>query len=378
MWRRRGVTGSLRQIGDNKWELRVSLGADPVTGRYRQKSKTVRGTRRAAEKALAALVTDAERQVLHVGPDVTIATLLAMWLDGAHLADSTRNEYQSKIATHILPRWGTTKVGKVKVWEVERWLDGLADTLAPNTIRQVHAIIRRAYNTAVRWGWITTNPFATAQGVSVPKRQTTEPTPEQMRALLVGAERYGKQSGLIVWLAIATGARRGEVCGLRWSDLNTIAGTITVARSIGPNGPKSTKTHAERTLSLDPHTVVLLAEHYGRLAQRAIDNGHELHPDAYMFPSPRCLDGLTYTRPDTVSTMWSRVRTRAGLPKIRLHDLRHFAASHQIAAGIDVVTVAGRLGHRDPAVTLGIYAHAVAARDQAAAAVMGELLSPGS
>jgi integrase len=99
-------------------------------------------------------------------------------------------------------------------------------------------------------------------------------------------------------------------------------------------------------------------------------------PTAFVF-SPH-IEGTTAFRPDNVTSFFIRVRNEVGAPQVRLHDLRHFTATQLISAGVDVRTVAGRLGHSDPSVTLRVYSHALEERDRAAANVMGDLLTKGS
>jgi len=106
----------------------------------------------------------------------------------------------------------------------------------------------------------------------------------------------------------------------------------------------------------------------GRLA------AEELGPDAFIF-SPYVDCSLPF-RPDNVTNFFIRVRDDLKLPNVRLHDLRHFTATQLIGAGVDVRTVAGRLGHTDPSMTLRVYSHALEERDRAAAAVMGRVLTP--
>ena len=99
-------------------------------------------------------------------------------------------------------------------------------------------------------------------------------------------------------------------------------------------------------------------------------------PNAFVF-SPY-VEATTPFRPDNVTSFFIRVRNEVGAPNVRLHDLRHFTATQLIGAGVDVRTVAGRLGHSDPSVTLRVYSHALEERDRAAAAVMGGILDPGA
>ena len=145
-----------------------------------------------------------------------------------------------------------------------------------------------------------------------------------------------------------------------------------------PNGlaEKTTKTNRGRSVALDPVGVALLSQHRSRTSQWIREAGKELASDAFVF-SPD-VEATTPFRPDNVTSFFIRVRDEAGAPGVRLHDLRHFTATQLIGAGVDVRTVAGRLGHSDPSVTLRVYSHALEERDRAAAAVMGGILDPGA
>lgn len=173
-----------------------------------------------------------------------------------------------------------------------------------------------------------------------------------------------------------TGMRRGEVCALRWNDIDLTNGVIEVTRSLvvvpGGLAEKSTKTDRARRVSLDPVAVALLTEHRQMCEDNVKEAGGTLADDAFVF-SP-FVEATTPFRPDNVTGFFTRVRDAVGAPTVRLHDLRHFTATQLIAAGVDVRTVAERLGHADASLTLWVYAHVIQERDQAAAAIMGKVL----
>jgi integrase len=159
-------------------------------------------------------------------------------------------------------------------------------------------------------------------------------------------------------------------------DVKLDVGTIDVTRSVvvAPGGliEKSTKTNRGRAVALDPVGVALLTQHRSKTEHWMSEAGSELPVDAFVF-SP-FVEGTTPFRPDNVTSFFIRIRNEVGAPSVRLHDLRHFTATQLIGAGVDVRTVAGRLGHSDPSVTLRVYSHALEERDRAAAKIMGEIL----
>lgn len=117
----------------------------------------------------------------------------------------------------------------------------------------------------------------------------------------------------------------------------------------------------------------MLRAHRQRVEEWGRQCAVELASDAFVF-SP-CIEGTSPFRPDNVTSFFTRVRETVGASHVRLHDLRHFTATQLIGAGVDVRTVAGRLGHSDPSVTLRVYSHVLEERDRAAAAIMGEVMS---
>ena len=176
----------------------------------------------------------------------------------------------------------------------------------------------------------------------------------------------------MIWLLMTTGSRRGEVCSLRWTRLDLETGLAVFKRSTGQIGAelweKDTKTHQDRRVTLDSEIVQVLAEHRVRCEARAASLGLSLARDAYVFsPAP---DGSEPTKPDSVTQRYGRLAARLGIDT-RLHSLRHYSATELIAAGVDIRTVAGRLGHAGGgATTLRTYTAFVQEADQRAAAAL--------
>lgn len=180
-------------------------------------------------------------------------------------------------------------------------------------------------------------------------------------------------------LAAATGARRSELLALHWSDIDEASARMTISRALvnGPNGlvVKDTKTHGVRRVALDPKTAEVLAEHRRRAEKASNACDVVMARDAYVFSHEP--DSSAPWRPDSTTRAFRLLVKRAGTPGVRLHDLRHYVATRLLAAGVDVRTVAGRLGHRNASTTLNVYAHFVQDADVEAAAVLARLLDDG-
>lgn len=374
------MPGSLRQRGPNVWQIRVSAGRDPATGRYRYVSRTVEGGKRAAQLAAAELALAVERG--HIRPlRGSVAELLEQWM--AHLevqgrAPSTLVRYRSAIAANIVPALGHIDVARLSASDLDAFYAALLGRgLKPLSVRKCHAILSAALRQAVRWGWIDRSPIERASPPSSRSREIVPPTVAEVRILLERCEQSNSDLASLIYVAVTTGCRRGELCGLRWSDVDLDGATLVVARSVsdtpGRVEVKETKTHQTRRLALDGSTVEVLRHQHGRATERALAVGVSFDADSYVWSQE--VDGSEPYRPDRVTGAFCGLRNRAGLRHLTFHGLRHFSATALAGRGVGVRTIAGRLGHANPNVTLRTYAHFLDVADREAAAVMGDLAS---
>ncbi|MEQ4205801.1 site-specific integrase [Actinopolymorpha sp. B17G11] len=178
--------------------------------------------------------------------------------------------------------------------------------------------------------------------------------------------------GAFVWVAMTVGARRGELCALRWTDVGLTNGVLSLRRALhvdnGEVTEKDTKTHQQRRIVLDAETVEVLREHLQRCKARAAALEFDWSDDPYVFSLDP--DNGTPLLPDSVTQRYERLAKRLGI-ETTLHKLRHYSATELIMAGVDVRTVAGRLGHGGGgATTLRVYAAWTSEADQRAAAAL--------
>lgn len=382
------MAGSMRQRGKESWELRVHAGRDLETGRKQYVTRTVRGTKREASRELARLVAQVDDGLV-VAKAGTVGDLCERWYEQAepNLSPVVAENYRRLLDRHVIPRFGSTPLRRLRTSDLDAWYAGLrrhggrgGRELAPNSVLRIHALLHRALGQAVKWGWLTTNP-ASAASPPRPKRHTIA-VPEAADVLRLMAAAEAVNPGLPVFfrVAAATGARRGEVCALRWTDVDLKAGRLTISRGLvearGGVIEKDTKTHAERSVTLDAGTVAVLGNHKKCCTKIVQECGRRLSADAYVFS--REVDGSVPWRPGYVTLAFTRLRDELGLTGVRLHDLRHFNATNMLANGTDVRTVSGRLGHADASTTLNIYAHFMQHADQSAAELVGDLLNGGA
>lgn len=372
------MKGTLKEVRPGVWRLRVVVGYDDA-GRPRQASRTFKGTRRAAQSELARFVADADSAVAPLTGIMTLGAYLQKWMEHvrAHRQpDTIRNyELRCKLFTKHL---GSVRLDKLRAHQLDelyrRWM---ADGLAPATIKAYHGVLSAALGQAVKWGLIERSVASLATLPTVPPRRLTPPGIEAVRTLVDQSDGKDPVLSAAILFAALTGCRRGELMGLRWSDIDVERSLLRVERSVKREatsrallvGP--TKTHQDRFISLDEVMLAVLATHRQRVESWADDAKTAVDPEGYILSEDPT--GLTPIDPDVLTHRFSRLASRCGLAGVRFHDLRHSVATNLLGAGYDLAVVASRLGHRDPTITLRVYAHALEQRDRQAAATLGSL-----
>jgi integrase len=346
-------------------------------------ARTFRGNKRDASKALAAMVADVERRPAASGAKGTVAALCNDWLEHAAPSFSPKTVETTRmyIEDPIIPVLGSVPVAKLSPVDLDRFYRQLLEVgrsrgpYAPATIRRVHGIIRRALSQGVRWGWITHNPAIDASPPRVPMKELNPPDPGQVVQLFQLALESDPELATFIMVAASSGARRGELLALRWSDIELERERMSIERGIVRVGSElieqGTKTHQSRRISLDAGTVSALAAHHTLAVERAHEAGSTITSESFVFS--HLVDGSMPWHPDSTSRAFRKICEQAGITGIRLHDLRHYVATRLLAAGVDVRTVAGRLGHRNASTTLNVYSHFVPEADQDAADALGRI-----
>lgn len=349
------MRGFIRRRGPS-WELPVYLGAHPVTHKKQYLTRSVRGPRDHAERVLRAMVAAADLGTARYA-DASFAELCEAWLDavGSRLAPNTVAETRRILNRHLLPAVGDTPLRKLRSEHFDHLYARLLEhggpdrkPLSGDTVRRVHGVARRTLNIAMRWGWIASNPASSIAPPRELRRPIRPPTPGDVARLIAATRSANPALATFVLVAATTGARRGELCGLRWADVDFDHGTLDIVRAIvivnGMPHEMPTKTRRGRHIALDRATVDELAAHQARAVRRAAEHGGPLAVNAFVFSHDPT--GRKPFRPDVVTRSFRRLAQLAGLETVRLHDLRHYVATQLLTAGIDVRTVAGRLGAR--------------------------------
>jgi integrase len=394
----------MRERSPGHWELRAFVGRDALTDRPRQVTRTFVGGERAAAKALGALVADVEAGKFAF-TRATVGQLLDKWLETteAKCRPKTAAEYRSKVEHRIRPALGAVPLHKLGPHDLDAWYrQWLQEGLSPSTVHHLHAVLSAALNQAVKWGWIDRAPTTRASPPPLRQAPMKVPTPEQLNQLHRAAAEDDEVLATAIGLAALTGARRGELVALRWSDVDLVVGRVSIARSLSVvqgvvhEGP--TKTHQARDVALDEIGVGVLRDRWATMRELAEEAGSPLVGDPFVLSYNA--NGAVPVGPDTITHGFTRLCIRMEKPALeelrktnpkatradlapadrwpfRFHDLRHFSVTTLIAAGVDVRTVADRHGHARATMTLDRYAHALPERDRAAAGVLGSALNLG-
>lgn len=231
-------------------------------------------------------------------------------------------------------------------------------------------MLHTALEQGVAWDWIGYNPARYASPPPARRRPIHLPTVDEVNALIDAARAVNPLLPVFLRLAAVTGVRRGELCALRWRHLDHERHVLHIAGQVAHTAAglveRPTKTHAERRIALDPTTLDLLQQ------LRTTQPGDWPSRDRYIFSHDP--NGTSPWRPDYATLAFARLVAQIGIPQIRLHDLRHFAATTMLLNHIDVRTAAGRLGHARASTTLDVYGHYTQPADQRAAHTLATIL----
>lgn len=365
------ATGHLRKRigtnGDVSYQLTAEGDRDPLTGKRERKYKTVKGTKKQAEAELRKMITDLESGSVITMSSVKLSSWMNTWLTTylPNIVQSTRDGYQEKINTHIIPTLGHIPLKSIKTNDVQIWINDLMNKgKSPKTIRNVYNNLNAALEKAVVLRMIPHNP---CKGTVLPKLQTYQAqvyNVADIQRALAAADTLSIY--LIILLGASVGLRRGEMAALQWSDVNFSNSTISITqnRVHTSNGviQKAPKTKSgNRTIKIGSDVITALhdaKEVYDEMANQPgfKDLGYVIFKD----------NGEPF-HPDSITQKWERFVAKHNLPQIRLHDLRHSNATALIAAGVSAKVVQHRLGHANVSITLNTYTHVLPSMDEEAA-----------
>ncbi len=381
------MAGSIRRRGKDGWGLTIDLGRD-AQGRRLRRFLTVRGTKKEAERVLSEALHQRDTGIDIAPNKITVGDFLERWLrDYAteQVAASTLQRYQGIVRHHLAPALGRVRLRDLRPAHIQaayssfQRRDGRGESLSAKTVKEHHAILREALSWAVKWQLLAANP---ADAVSAPRAQRRE-----MRVLSPeGAQRFLEAASdtphyTFFYLALQTGARSGELLALRWSDVDLDGGTLRIVRTarfargqgIVFSQPKTQR--SRRPVALSPDTVAALREHRREQLEQRMQVGPGYEENGLVFAD--ALGRPVYD--STVRRVFYGVVKAADVGPLRVHDLRHTAATLMLQAGVHPKIVSERLGHATVSITLDTYSHVLPdMQREAASALDGVLAATGS
>ena len=373
--------GSIHYKADKElWCSVVDLGY--VEGKRKRKYLYGKTRKEVAEKLK--VVLREQQQGLPIAMErQTVAQFLETWLkDVAHpkVESSTYVSYEQKIRLYLIPAFGRSQLAELQPQQVQAMMNGMGERgLSPRTIQFTRAVLRRALEQAVKWSLVARNIAKLTEAPNVARPELQSFTPAQARQFL-DVVRDDRLSALYT-VALSLGLRQGEALGLRWQDVDLDGGTLHVRVALQrlagqPYRLVKPKTkQSRRSLPLAPNLVATPRAHRARQLAERLTCGQDWHNDwELVFTTPQ---GAPLSK-HTLIGQYKRHLSRAGLPEMRFHDLRHSCASLLVAQGVHPRVVMEILGHSTITLTMNTYSHVLPQAQRDAAGLLDTLLSAGT
>lgn len=369
------MRGHIRGLPSGSWGIMVYLGSEGKRKKYY--TETVHGSKEEAERRLTTVLKELDDQTFVPPAKMTYGEFLTKWLTDyakISLRQTSYEMYETLIRVHIMPALGMIPLKKLTPMGIQSFLTAKAlgkradkkkGRLAPSTVKHIHDIIKISLNSAVKWGLLARNPALMADPPKVEKRRLEVWDAEQASVFWDAAKTDRYFAAYL--LAITTGMRRGEVLGLRWSDLDLDRAVLRVNQQVihtrkGMVVQEQPKTpESRRLLALSTQTVEALLDRkvaaaierkkWDAMPKRETDRAYENNGLVFSSLDGRPLDARAFTR------HFETLAAKAGLPKIRFHDLRHTNATLMIGEGVNLKIISERLGHSAIDITADKYGH---------------------
>ena len=361
------ITGSIRNIKDNTWQLVAELPTDPITHKRIRKWRTIHGTKKDAQRELRKFLSEIEGGLYVATDRTTVSQWMQTWMQVYQEpinSPTTVQRYKNLIRQYIDPLIGNTALQDLNTIKVQAWVNSLkyspatGKPLSAATIRHAYNLLSPAMDKAVDAGILAKSPCTR---ISLPKGEKKEAVvydEEQMKSLIATAK--GTEMELVVDMELCFGMRRGELLGLQWKDidwdskkLHIIRTRVVVDGEVVIKPPKTPK--SIRTLDVPDMLLQKLKAHKNRCIAEQMKRGKGFSEENFVIVHP---DGKPIY-PEYLTQLLTKLQKRAGLPHCRFHDLRHLCASIMIRQDVNVKVAQQILGHKDIQTTLNIYAHAM-------------------
>ena len=372
------MRGHIVQRSKDTYSIKVSMGKDPASGKYKSQWFTVRGSKKDSEKRLSEILHQLDTGNYMKPGKTTVADYLTTWLQDyvkPNLSPRGYERYESIVRVHLVPAIGSIPLTQLRSNHLQKHYSAMLEAgLSPRSVRYDHVVLHKALATALKWGLITRN---VADGVDAPraKRPDMQTWDEaEVNQFLEAAK--DTQYFALFYTALFTGARRSELLALRWQDIDFIFCQVYVNRSMHHlqdgsyifTQPKSEK--SRRTIALPPSAFLVLQDYQKQKETEGLLLGMPLKDTDLVFSALG-----KPLRPNTVSRAWAMLAVKVGVRVIRLHDARHTHASLMLKQGIHPKIVQERLGHSTISITLDTYSHVAPGLQEAAAKRFDEAFS---
>jgi integrase len=372
------MAGHIRKRGRSSWTVIVDLGNDPTTGKRRQLWRSVKGPKREAEALLVQLLHERDTGVERPIGKLTVAEYLERWMRDyvePSLAPKTVATYRDVIRVHLAPALGSLDLVGLRPAHIQALYTAMRERLSARSVLRYHQVLHAALRQAVRWQLLIRNPADAVEPPRPPRRELRATTADQARAVMAAAD--ATPYGSFVRLAFVTGARRGELLGLRWQDVDLEGAALHIqqtAQRIAGQGIvfRQPKTRlSRRSIALSVDAVALLRSHRAKQAAAKLLAGSAYQDYGLVFAT-----GLgTPIEPGNLRRSWLGIIKAAGVSGLRIHDMRHASASFMLRAGVHPKVVSERLGHASVNITLDTYSHILPGLQAAAAEALDAVLA---
>ncbi len=373
MSRRGNGEGSIYRTAAGRWVAAITW----PTGRRQKwyaKSRTEAAQRLA--DALRAQGVESSGAGLRLRTDA----YLQQWLDTAKpsLRPRTWLRYEQLVRVHAIPALGRIPLARLGPQDLQRcYAAAAARGISPMTVRHLHMVLHRALRQAEQWRLVGRSVAALVDPPRAERREMQTLDADQVHQLLAAAR--GSRFAALWVVALATGMRQGELLALRWRDVDLDEGSLAVTGTLqrlpdtGLTITEPKTARSRRRVWLGATAGEALRAHRAAQTAERLRAGSAWEDHGLVFPN--VLGGLMQ-RDHLVRREFEPLLTRAGLPRVRFHDLRHTAATLMLRQGVHPKIASEMLGHATVAVTLDTYSHATRAMHQAAAAALDGLLRP--
>ncbi len=368
--RRANGEGTITKRKDGRWEARLSLD--------RGQRKIYYGkTRQEVARKLATGTKARQDGLPLVGERQSVRQYLEAWLESVQpsLRPRTLRRYEEYVRLHAIPELGRLPLSRLTPHHLQRLYAGRLDAgLSQTTVAHRHAVLHRARGQATRWGLTARNVADLVTPPRIVRHDMQALSPEQARAFLAAAREERLEA--LYAVALTTGMRQGELLALRWRDVDLEGGRLQVVATLqrtrdGFTFAEPKTGHSRRQVGLTEAAIVSLREHRSKQAAEQLWLGAAWEDKDLVFANEV---GRPIEATNLLRRSFSPLLERAGLPRIRFHDLRHTAATLMLGRGVQPKIVSEMLGHSQIAVTLDLYSHVTPTMQKAATEAMNDLL----